>query len=69
MRPGRMLHRRGPRLQVAPFTEHANLPRKFANVVEGPVKNLRQSRKTPTTRIDEKTAREAGACRKIDPTV
>ena len=64
-----MLHRRGPRLQLAPFTEHAKFPRKFANVVEELVKNRPPKRKTPTARIDEKTAREVAACREIDPTV
>jgi len=45
----------------APFTEHATLPRNFANVVEGPPKRRPSTSTQHALPIDTKTAREAAA--------
>jgi hypothetical protein len=58
-KPGIVLRR--PVGTDAPFTEHASLPRNFANVVEGPGKHRASTSKPHPTPVDEKTAPAAAA--------
>jgi hypothetical protein len=58
-KPGVVLRR--PVGTSAPFTEHASLPRNFANVVEGPAKHRPSTSRQQAAPIDAKTAREAAA--------
>ena len=58
-KPGIVLRR--PVGTSAPFTEHASLPRNFANVVEGPPKHRPSTSTQYALPVDGKTAHEAAA--------